>query len=77
MYATKGTFILRKVFISFFFLHFLNQCRLLDECGLDLVYWKSFPNAFNYFMEDSDGQGLLRKMKALEVYPPKDNMKLV
>uniref|UniRef100_A0A0N5A9G1 mRNA cap guanine-N(7) methyltransferase n=1 Tax=Syphacia muris TaxID=451379 RepID=A0A0N5A9G1_9BILA len=58
-----------------YLVHFPVMVKLLDDCGLDLVYWKGFSDAFNYFKQDSEGQGLLRKMKALEAFPPTNNAK--
>ncbi|VDD88039.1 unnamed protein product [Enterobius vermicularis] len=58
-----------------YLVHFPVLEKLLDECGMSLVYKKPFPEAFEYFKEDNMGKALLQKMKALETYPPSDGTK--
>ncbi|XP_064467444.1 mRNA cap guanine-N7 methyltransferase-like [Ornithodoros turicata] len=53
---------------------FLVHIDLLKELargyGMELVYKKRFEDFFDQFKEDSEGRMLLRKMQALETYPP-------
>lgn len=53
---------------------FLVHIDLLQELaqgfGLELVYKKRFEDFFDQFKEDSEGKMLLRRMGALETYPP-------
>uniref|UniRef100_A0A183D2Z7 mRNA cap 0 methyltransferase domain-containing protein n=1 Tax=Gongylonema pulchrum TaxID=637853 RepID=A0A183D2Z7_9BILA len=50
---------------------------LLSDCGMELVYKKRFPDAFDYYLGERNGQGLLQRMQALETYPPVDGAKLM
>lgn len=60
-----------------YLVHFPVLEKLLNECGMDLVYAKSFPEAFDYFMKNSGGRGLLERMKALETFPPSEGISTV
>uniref|UniRef100_A0A0K8RDU5 mRNA cap guanine-N(7) methyltransferase n=1 Tax=Ixodes ricinus TaxID=34613 RepID=A0A0K8RDU5_IXORI len=44
--------------------------ELAKEFGLLLVYKQRFEDFFNLYKEDAEGKILLRKMQALEGYPP-------
>ncbi|EFO16763.1 hypothetical protein LOAG_11740 [Loa loa] len=59
-----------------YLVHFPVLERLLADCGLKLVYKKRFPDAFEYYMNERNGQGLLRRMQGLELFPP-DDVKLM
>lgn len=60
-----------------YLVHFPVLERLLEECGMKLVYKKRFSDAVTYFMEDRNGRGLLHRMQALEPYPPEHDINLL
>ncbi|VDN05049.1 unnamed protein product [Thelazia callipaeda] len=53
-----------------YLVHFPVLEKLLADCGLELVYKKRFPDAFEYYMNARNGQALLERTQALEPYPP-------
>uniref|UniRef100_A0A8R1TXK1 mRNA cap guanine-N(7) methyltransferase n=1 Tax=Onchocerca volvulus TaxID=6282 RepID=A0A8R1TXK1_ONCVO len=60
-----------------YLVHFPVLERLLADCGLKLIYKKRFPDAFEYYMNEKNGRGLLGRMQGLEPYPPVDDVKLM
>ncbi|VDM37636.1 unnamed protein product [Toxocara canis] len=60
-----------------YLVHFPALERLLEECGMELVYKKRFPDAVDYYLEQHDGRGLMGRMQALEPFPPNADIKLM
>ncbi|KHN82523.1 mRNA cap guanine-N7 methyltransferase [Toxocara canis] len=58
-----------------YLVHFPALERLLEECGMELVYKKRFPDAVDYYLEQHDGRGLMGRMQALEPFPPNADIK--
>ncbi|XP_077542070.1 mRNA cap guanine-N(7) methyltransferase-like [Haemaphysalis longicornis] len=50
--------------------------ELAKEFDLKLVYRKRFEEFFEQYKDDPEGKALLRKMQALEAYPPNGNQSL-
>lgn len=50
-------------------------CRLLKECGMELVYKKRFADAISYYLEKQDGRALMGRMQALEPFPPTSDVR--
>ncbi|VDK17774.1 unnamed protein product [Anisakis simplex] len=51
--------------------------RLLNECGMELIYKKRFPDAIDYYLGMQEGRGLMGRMQALEPYPPFEGVRWI